>query len=360
MKKKLYNFLTANIQTDDFQILRRVIVSYAFLSFAVPVFLLFAFLNYFVFHQYAIAYIDIISGIISIIVLINLFKTGNISRASFIGNLNLYLFFIPFIYINQNNTDALVWLLFLPIFLISMNGHKAGLIYTVVFFSIFYPVAYFNIGVWQNGEWDLLAFTRVVLLTVIMTYMVYINELSIYRSNKLLKQKTEQEKNYRENLERLSSIDPLTEIYNRRSINNIIENEKNRFNRYDHPFSIAMLDIDHFKQINDQYGHNAGDQILLEFTQQLKKNLRSSDEIGRWGGEEFIIVFTNTPLKKAIEKCEKLRWIIEQNHFTIANKITCSIGVAEYQEDQSIQQLIQNADNAMYRAKAAGRNQVCY
>jgi diguanylate cyclase (GGDEF)-like protein len=165
----------------------------------------------------------------------------------------------------------------------------------------------------------------------------------------------------RRELERLATIDSLTGLYNRRYFMERIDEEVGRAKRYEVPLSLLMLDLDHFKVVNDQHGHLIGDQVLIKVATILKK-LRRGDFPGRYGGEEFCILSTNTDLAGAEALAERLRKGIEQQ--ALANgdslpRVTCSIGVAQFDATMSTSQgLLRHADEALYRAKQAGRNRV--
>ena len=159
-------------------------------------------------------------------------------------------------------------------------------------------------------------------------------------------------------LDALYITDRLTNVYNRVKIDEIIDTELKKKKRYDHVCSVILIDVDYFKLVNDTYGHLAGDVILKEFATLLKESIRDTDYVGRWGGEEFIIVCPQTDLNGAMSLAENLRSKVEESYFTIVGKKTASFGVATCKEDDTIQSLIDNADKALYRAKNGGRNQV--
>lgn len=166
-------------------------------------------------------------------------------------------------------------------------------------------------------------------------------------------------------LENLANIDGLTGIYNHRYFQNILDQEINRATRKQLSISIVMLDIDHFKKINDTYGHQVGDFILIELAKILKNNIRKYDTLARYGGEEFIIILPETQLGEALNVANKIRLVIEENTFDDGRetyKITASLGVAESQpateDDFSKSKFISKADEALYNAKDGGRNQV--
>jgi diguanylate cyclase (GGDEF)-like protein len=158
-------------------------------------------------------------------------------------------------------------------------------------------------------------------------------------------------------LETLSSKDALTEISNRYFFKQTAVSEFDKAKRYQTQLSLIMIDIDHFKQINDTYGHKTGDIILKELANLIKENIRKVDLIARWGGEEFVIILPETPLTKAFIASEKIRTLVESHTFYKAIQLTISLGVAAYLPDyQSIEELIDDADIALYEAKNAGRN----
>lgn len=158
-----------------------------------------------------------------------------------------------------------------------------------------------------------------------------------------------------------ATTDALTGIYNRRGLYQYGEIEFQRSRRINRPFSIVMFDIDHFKKINDQYGHAAGDQILHQLAQRCLKTSRTTDLIGRYGGEEFVILLTETNLEAARLIGERLRQSIMRTPFkTDAGEITItsSLGITEAKLTDTLKSLIERADAALYQAKNAGRNQV--
>ena len=159
-------------------------------------------------------------------------------------------------------------------------------------------------------------------------------------------------------LEKLATMDSLTGIYNRYKIDNEINRHIARYKRYGEVFSILMFDIDFFKKINDKYGHDVGDKVLSKLSELVRKNIRTTDIAGRWGGEEFVVLLENTKLDEAYNIAEKIRELVES--YMIDNKynITISIGVVEYRKGESREDLVKRADEALYLAKERGRNQV--
>jgi len=156
-------------------------------------------------------------------------------------------------------------------------------------------------------------------------------------------------------------MDILTHIPNRRGMMERLDTQVSRASRYNEQFSLILADIDHFKQINDEYGHQTGDTVLIEVAKQLNDSLRKDDYCSRWGGEEFLICLPHTNIEGAQAVAEKLRSRIanlEVKHNNYSVQVTISLGVTEYHKDQSLDDIVRIADDAMYQAKQHGRNQV--
>lgn len=172
----------------------------------------------------------------------------------------------------------------------------------------------------------------------------------------------QQAKADREKLERLATFDSLTGLYNRRAVLGRLDELINLANRYKEDFSLSMLDIDNFKKVNDHYGHLTGDEVLEEIAVLIRRNIRETDIVGRYGGEEFIIILPKTNLSSSWVVAERLRSIIEKtkmkdsagNAFTI----TVSQGLVGWERDEDAASLISRADEALYKAKEKGRNRV--
>ena len=166
-----------------------------------------------------------------------------------------------------------------------------------------------------------------------------------------------------EELARLACIDPLTDISNRRHFMDAFERELSRAVRHGFSLTLGMIDIDHFKRINDSYGHQVGDEALVLVVRRLRQALRAHDLLGRYGGEEFAVVFVNAGPDAALAGAERCRRVIAAEELEIAGRrlpITVSIGVVActQPETTSIDELIRQADEALYLAKRRGRNRV--
>lgn len=159
--------------------------------------------------------------------------------------------------------------------------------------------------------------------------------------------------------QKLSITDKLTQTYNRLHLENILAKETQRANRYGEIYSVIIMDIDNFKSVNDNYGHDAGDKILISVVEILKSRIRQTDVLGRWGGEEFLIICPKSDMDQAYIVAQKLRVAIQEHEFPIIGRLTCSFGVSQYRsKDKNSDAVIKKADEALYVSKESGRNMV--
>lgn len=159
-------------------------------------------------------------------------------------------------------------------------------------------------------------------------------------------------------IEELSVTDVLTQLFNRLKLDKTLISEIERSNRYQHPLSIILFDIDHFKNVNDTYGHQAGDQVSKEIAVILQSILRTTDIAGRWGGEEFLVICADTDLQGATELSERICAAIANHAFDRVGQVTSSFCVATHSQNGSEADILAHADTALYRAKEGGRNRV--
>jgi diguanylate cyclase (GGDEF)-like protein len=157
-------------------------------------------------------------------------------------------------------------------------------------------------------------------------------------------------------LARLSTTDKLTQLYNRGKLDEELTTQIEYAERYQLPFSVILLDIDFFKNVNDTFGHMTGDLVLVQLALLLSTNIRKSDIAGRWGGEEFLLILPHTEAVQAMHLAEKIRKRIAHTEFSVAGFRTCSFGVTDYHRRDTIQTLMHRVDEALYQAKRSGRN----
>ena len=158
----------------------------------------------------------------------------------------------------------------------------------------------------------------------------------------------------------MSSFDPLTKLFNRQHVAHVIEVEFARYNRYHIPFSLVMIDIDHFKNINDTHGHQEGDFALIELSAVLRSTVRDLDVCCRYGGEEFLVVLPHTDKRESSEMAERIRYAV-QARFAGNLDATISLGISNCPKSATtIEDLIRSADDALYESKNSGRNKVSF
>jgi diguanylate cyclase (GGDEF)-like protein/PAS domain S-box-containing protein len=174
----------------------------------------------------------------------------------------------------------------------------------------------------------------------------------LVRLNEALQQKAEENR-------QLAETDALTGAASRYRLERVIKLECERSRRFKYAFSVIAMDVDDFKQINDNHGHSAGDQTLVKIVALVRTHIREIDLIARWGGDEFIVVLPNTGLADGRLVADKLRELIVRSRVCEHLDITLSFGLAEYQPDEPMSQLMVRVDRALYQAKLAGKNQIC-
>ena len=190
----------------------------------------------------------------------------------------------------------------------------------------------------------------IAMVSVTMIFITYVNS---YRNEH------EYVKKYAEHLEEIAITDGLTGLYNYNHLHSCLKYEIYKAERYKRFLSLIMIDTDYFKQVNDTYGHSSGNLVLLQFANILRSNTRTSDIIGRYGGDEFLIVCPETNLERTVSITEKLRTIVEAASFGESGQIrmTISCGITTW-TGENFNQIIEQVDQALYTAKKAGRNRV--
>ncbi len=186
----------------------------------------------------------------------------------------------------------------------------------------------------------------------------FYNQKMIQKKNETLQEKTREIEKINKELRYNSIMDSLTNLHNRRRLNQLLEHEYSRCEKSGSVCSLILLDIDFFKSINDTYGHSAGDRVLEEVAALLKRSVREDDSVGRWGGEEFLVICPDTAFDEAHCIAEQIRSEIANFEFHLGEKITCSLGISVSGAADTVPNLIQRADRGLYKAKDKGRNRV--
>ncbi len=190
-------------------------------------------------------------------------------------------------------------------------------------------------------------------------------EFALWIQSQTINRQLEEEINRRVKLEaalkEMAATDPLTGLYNRREYDMLFQHEMERANRLNTPLSVGIIDLDHFKQVNDTYGHAAGDEVLKRAARLFRENLRTMDVVGRWGGEEFIIMLPEIAIDQAQMTCNRLLTALAATDIDVGStsiKITATIGITQLLPGDKMDEIISRADEALYKGKEAGRNRV--
>lgn len=239
-------------------------------------------------------------------------------------------------------------------------------------FPTFYASVMFMLGV--DKGWRIAVGHFVVSLAVGLPYLVgqlggdlrlvyslsqlYISSGVLIITVVLFSRYTERAVSAKAELEHLANTDFVTSIGNRRRMERLLEQEVTRAQRYGRTVSLLLLDLDHFKQVNDRYGHPAGDEVLREVSALLLAESRTADHIGRWGGEEFVLILPDSAWEAALKVAERVVKRIDAHHFHRVGHITGSVGGSCLEFGDTAARLVKRADEALYQAKEAGRNRV--
>jgi len=268
--------------------------------------------------------------------------------------LNLSALMLYLVYSGGSNNTGPLWIVLVPPVMMFFSGLKGGLRNTLLFtlcycLLVFYPDNAL-VQVHYSDEFKTRLLLTLLTLTVLSGYYEH-SRFQAFLQIRELSAKFEQQ----------AHIDPLTQIANRRAMMKQLKGEYSRATRHQESMCLLLLDVDHFKRINDIYGHHIGDEVLKSISQLFVNRLRKQDVISRWGGEEFLILLPQTTEQDAIEVAEAIRQQVEEFTLEQAGKkvaITVSIGVWAVDVEESIDEAIQQADKLLYLAKHQGRNRV--
>lgn len=292
----------------------------------------------------ALPYLCLFLAIVWVLIYYNrLVRTCEIISLVLFGVYHLFRIHDLIVQLEEGINDVYVFWSNIYLFYIFMalGGKKAlGYSFFILLITIVMGIPYFNSS--KVDDTLIQYYLSTFIYTLILFYLQRL--VSVYIESDMLI--------------RNAYYDSLTGIGNRRSVDKWIEKEMNRCKKSNSVFSIIYFDIDHFKDINDQYGHDIGDHVLKEFSSLVKNSIGSNEYFGRWGGEEFLIISANQSLTESIQYTEGLRKIIENHSFRHVEHITASFGVSCFQPNDVPKTLIKRADQALYRAKNNGRNMV--
>jgi len=369
IKKSLKNYFTANIEFDDVVSYRRIVMLNSILSLFVVTFFIFVYINIALTHDYFVAALDAFTALMSIFSLWLLRRHQNVRQVAFIASIILIAFMIVFTNSNENTNFGIIWSIFIPYFSTMFNGRKVGLYLSVFFYTIMFIMAYDGIGVWNEGLWSFIDFTRFVIASILLTFVIYLSESAHEKADNELKMVRENEQKILAKLTEISVTDALTGAYNRRYFNEVFPHILKDAQEEDDLVSLFILDIDFFKEHNDTYGHYEGDVTLKKVAQKLASLIQyEGDLVFRIGGEEFAGVIHTRSKDEIQELIESINQGIEEleiEHSATklpSKKLTVSIGVCTNypSNERQLKHFYKQADDALYRAKSEGRNKTVF
>lgn len=276
-------------------------------------------------------------------------------KANWSSIVSVSALFILLVYLVQsggvNNTGPLWAYMFAPV-AFYVHGLKNGGIATALFLILISVIMFSPNDALLDATYSTEFKFRLMYSLLVITMVSVIYEYSRAKTFEHLVVVSQK-------FEELAKIDPLTQVSNRRDALSILQYEVDRSEREGEIISVALCDLDHFKVINDKYGHEAGDQVLISVAESFVDITRKQDTVARWGGEEFFFIFPKTSKEEAYTIAEKIRIAIEEkvHHYQGNNfKVTMSVGICDINPGDNVEQRINLADKALYRAKANGRN----
>lgn len=282
-------------------------------------------------------------------------KFNNLAVSSAIVLYSLYILMFYLVFSGGVENTGPLWIFIVAPVTVFIHGLKRGLIDITLFVVIISAIMFSSSGLPAQASYQIEFKLRLIYAFLTVSFLSALYE---YLREKSYQKMLDLGSKYQQ----LAHHDPLTKLSNRRFARNTLEQEINRFGRNKEPFSIIICDVDHFKRINDQYGHNIGDHVLIELAKSFTAQLRKQDCISRWGGEEFLFILPQTSAQNAMVIAEKIRLNIQNHPMTFDEKsipVTVSMGIAQFSQELTMDEVINQADKRLYKAKAAGRNKVC-
>lgn len=279
---------------------------------------------------------------------------GAFRFASGLVQVVLFSLCLYLVYSGGANDTGPLWVYLLPPVVMFLSGLRRGLIITGLFVLGYLIIVFYPDNLIRASQYSYEFKSRLLYSFLTLTFLAGIYEQSRKNSYQKLNE-------LKQEFERQANQDTLTQLLNRRGMRERIRYELTRSKRNHLPLTVVIADLDHFKEINDRYGHDAGDAVLVQISRLLCESVRQQDSIARWGGEEFLFLLPETTAAQAIQLSEKIRTTVKDT-VLLADPVelttTLSFGVAEVSDLENHQSAISEADNRLYLAKAQGRDRV--
>jgi diguanylate cyclase (GGDEF)-like protein len=281
-------------------------------------------------------------------------KNNNVKLSSAIVLYSLYILMFYLIFTGGVENTGPLWIFMVAPVSLFIQGLKRGLFDIAIFVIISIAIMLIPSDLLTHATYSSEFKLRLLYSFLTVTFLSALYE---YSREKSYKQALELSDKY----QKLANFDPLTQLSNRRDALFILKREQARNLRSKDPLSIILCDVDYFKKINDKYGHNAGDAVLIELAEIFTTSMRDQDFVARWGGEEFLFILPQTQAKSANVFAEKIQDKLQKHLVTYENQkisVKVSMGIEQFKDGQTIDEVINNADKHLYEAKNAGRNQI--
>ena len=281
-------------------------------------------------------------------------KNNNVKLSSAIVLYSLYILMFYLIFTGGVENTGPLWVFIVAPVSVFIQGLKRGLIDIAIFVIMSITIMLIPIDIIAHAAFSTEFKLRLLYSFLTVTFLSALYEYSREQSYK-------QALALSDKYQKLANFDPLTQLSNRRDALFILKREQVRALRNKDPLSIILCDVDYFKKINDKYGHNAGDAVLIDLAKIFTKSMREQDCVARWGGEEFLFILPQTEAKSANIFAEKIQKILQNhivNHENEKISVKVSMGIEQFKDNQTIDDAINNADKRLYQAKNAGRNQI--
>lgn len=340
-------FLNLSVEHKDYW--RARLVTWILL-FAIFLFFVLFIINAFYFKTLDVSIIDAVGFTLAFGIYHHFRRSANIEFACWATTLLVTVTLMSFVYIVGGYSHSLFWATLIPPIAFFLLGSKWGTLISTLCFSACVGIVYHQVQ--SQNE---VTFGTGALLNVIEVCIAHILLFRFYEHSRASAYKQLRQRN--EEIIALSETDKLTQLFNRDKLDASLIAIARYSERTQQPLSVILLDIDHFKKINDEHGHLSGDKVLSELASILSGLMRKQDLLARWGGEEFVILLQNTPLNIAVQLAERLRLKVSQTAL-VNQRITVSIGVGEFAPPESTDDFFERVDSALYTAKRNGRNQV--
>lgn len=285
--------------------------------------------------EWIIGSLDVLAAAAACYLFYYVFKTRNTAVPSFILSLLFMLTMIATVYLKGSAQVYWCYPAMIAVFYLVEPG-RAVIMTTLSLLAVF-PALFLEI--------DSLTFIAVIITLITTNVFAYV-----------FAARTQEQ---RAQLMLMATKDPLTGVGNRRAMESELDQVIYAHRRHHTASSLLIMDLDHFKSINDTYGHGVGDRVLIRFAELIQSRIRITDNLYRFGGEEFVILLEGQGLQASAELAEQLRRSIEQEGFQLEKQLTMSVGVAEYVSGENRDSWLRRADNALFEAKQSGRNRVC-